>query len=199
MRAARLALVPAVAGLFAVAWPSDARAVRFSLGLCGGVTPIVLDPDQPTGAPYRMRLGLRPVLDVELHPSFAVETYAPFTVLRVGEGDGAASSGAESVFGLGLSGRYRTVSADKIEQLYYLTARGGFATVTGRAGPYLGVGLGFARTWLDTGRGFFLELDGGRVFVAGKAALGDAADTERWLVGLSAGVVFRLGGERWDL
>ena len=171
--------------------------MRFALGVAGDVTPAVLDAADAIDDPYTLRLGLRPVLDVEVLPWLAFDAYAPFTLLRVG-GDvgGAASSGAESVFGIGASGRYRTVAGD-VERLLYGTVRGGFSVVEGTAGPFVGLSAGAAWTWLDTGRGVFAAVDVGHVGISGRNGIKRVVD--RWLVGLSLGVVFRLGGTRWDL
>jgi len=174
---------------------SDAHAIRFTLGLSGQVTPIIFDEGIPFEFGRGTRLGLRPVLEVEALPWLAFDTYAPFALYRT-DATGPASSGGESVFGVGISGRLRDVSPDKRETLKYARIRGGFATQEGRAGPYASMAFGYAKTWLDTGRGWFAELEGGHVSIDSRAGL-DLVD--RWLVGVSIGVVFRLGGERWDL
>lgn len=176
--------------------PTDASAVRFSLGLASALTPLVVDASEPDLA---VRLGLRPVVDVEPIPWIAISAYAPFTLIRTGESLGSSSSGAESVFALGLSGRYRHVADTAPEEtLWYATARGGFGTVEGRAGLYYGFALGMAMTWLQTGRGFFIEAESGHLGIAGGEGV-HQREVDRWLVGLSIGVVFRLGGERWDI
>ena len=177
-----------------VAAPNDAEAVRFSLGLASAVTPLVVEAAEPD---LQLRQGLRPVVDIEPVPWVAISAYAPFVLYRTGEDLGASSSGAESVFALGLSGRYRVVE-DREEFLYYLTARGGFGTVEGRAGLFYGFAAGFALSWLDTGRGFFVEAEGGHLGIGGGEGI-HQREVDRWMVGLSLGVVFRLGGERWDI
>ena len=174
---------------------SDAHAIRFSLGLAGQVTPIVIDGDVDFKFGRGTRLGLLPVLEVEALPWLAFDTYAPFAVYRT-DASGPASSGGESIFGVGASFRHREVSAEKTETLMYGRVRGGFATQQGRAGPYLGAAFGYAMTWLDTGRGWFSELEFGRIAISPKGMLEGA---DRWTVGLSLGIAFRLGGERWDL
>ncbi|MCK6550568.1 hypothetical protein L6R52_32320 [Myxococcota bacterium] len=174
----------------------DAAAVRFALGVATDLTPIVVDPARPPDAAAPVLFGFRPVLEVEANEYFSVGAYAPFTVYRSAS-TGAASSGAESVFGLTLSGRYPVLRDRGPEELmFYGTLRGGFGTVDGRAGPFVGGALGAAATWLDTGRGLFAELSVSRLDVAG---LEGTADVERTSIGLSVGLVFRLGGEGWRL
>jgi len=193
---ASLALA-AIVGAAALGTAGDAHAVRFTLGLASNLTPIVVDGD-PEAEPS-VRFGLRPVLDVEVAPWMAFEAYAPFVLART-DSEGPASSGAESVFGIGLSGRYRLHrEATPDEILFYGTLRGGFSTVNGRAGPFVGFASGVAMTWLDTGRGWFAELEAGHVGLAARDGDASRPEIDRWLVGLSAGIVFRLGGERWDL
>lgn len=173
--------------------PKDAHAVRFALGLASGLTPLVIDDANPNS----VRFGLRPVLDVEALPWLAFEAYAPFTLIRTGDNIGAASSGAESVFGVGVSGRYRLVRAIAPEEhLFYGKARGGFTTVNGRAGPFYGFAAGYAVTWLGTGRGVFAELEASHADISARS--GDLG-LDRWLLGVSIGLVFRLGGETWDV
>src|SRR5688500_13536342 len=77
--------------------PREASAVRFGLGIATDLTPLVFDPafDDGNGA---FRWGFRPVLEVEANHYLSFGAYAPFTIFR-GEESGAASSGAESVFG----------------------------------------------------------------------------------------------------
>jgi hypothetical protein len=179
--------------------PARAQAVRFTLGLATDFTPVVIESIRPPDAGTPIRLGLLPVIEVEPAPWISFGAYFPFTVLRTGEGSDA-TTGAESVFGFTMS--LRSVHLDRgpepdekgREWMLYGTARGGFATVQGRAGPFLGAGAGYALTWLDTGRGFFVELNGGHSHVS----LPQGTD-DRWLFGLTLGVVFRLGGETWWL
>jgi hypothetical protein len=191
-------LAVAVSAVAALGIPQDAEAVRFALGLATDFTPFVIERRaEADDAGHRLRLGLRPILDVEVAPFLSFSAHAPFTLLRTGERQGAASSGAESTFALGASGRYRELDATgNRESLWYATLRGGFTTVDGRAGPYAGAAAGYAFTWLDTGRGVFVEVDFGRVNVDSPES---GVFVDRWLFGLSAGVVFRLGGSRWDL
>lgn len=187
------ALVGAL-GLAALLLPAtNAHALRFTLGLETSLTPLVTD----AGELAPLRLGLRPVLDVEVSRTFAVGAYTPFTYYSAGESSG---TGADSIFGLGLSGRYPILRADAPEEvLLYATARGGLGTVDGRAGAFLGVALGVTATWLDVGRGGFVELSVGRVGIAEGGVDRPFPAVERWLVGLSLGFVFRLGGEDWRL
>jgi len=174
---------------------SDAQAIRFSLGLAGQVTPVIFDQNRDFEFGSGTRFGLLPVLEVEALPWLAFDAYAPFAIYRT-DATGPASSGGESVFALGVSIRDREVDAKKIETLMYGRLRGGFATQAGRAGPYLGTAAGYAMTWLSTGRGWFSELEVGRITIASK---GNIPEVDRWTVGISFGIVFRLGGERWDL
>lgn len=177
--------------LLAAATP--AHALRFTLGLETSLTPLVTD----AGELAPLRLGLRPVLDVELSRAFAVGAYTPFTYYSAGESSG---TGADSIFGLGVSGRYPILRAEAPEEvLLYATARGGLGTVDGRAGAFLGLALGVTATWLDVGRGGFVELSVGRVGIAEGDLDRPFPAVERWLVGLSVGFVFRLGGEDWRL
>jgi hypothetical protein len=181
-------------GLAALLLPvTDAHALRFTLGLETSLTPLVTD----AGELAPLRLGLRPVLDVEVSRTFAVGAYTPFTYYSAGASSG---TGADSIFGLGVSGRYPILRADAPEEvLLYATARGGLGTVDGRAGAFLGVALGVTATWLDVGRGGFVELSVGRVGIAEGGVDRPFPAVERWLVGLSLGFVFRLGGEDWRL
>jgi hypothetical protein len=168
----------------------EAGAVRFTLGVESSFVPIVIDPSP--GAAGSLRLGLRPVLDIEASPYFAIGVYTPFTLIRGGE---SASTGAESIFAVGVSLRHpivRSVAPEEI--LLYGTLRGGFGTADGRAGAFAGVALGGAMTWLETGRGLFAELSAGHV---GISAARSFPEVDRWLIGVSIGVVFRLGGEAW--
>jgi hypothetical protein len=175
---------------------SEARAVRFGLGLATTITPLAIDPQSDD--PPSLRLGLRPVLDVEVLPWLAFDAYAPFSLWR-SDADGPASSGAESVFGVGVSGRWRQTFGDRRERLVYGRLRGGFGTVDGRAGPFVGLSAGYADTWLSTGRGWFAELELGRLHVASRQSAAFGPEIDRWTIGASIGFVFRLGGTRWDL
>lgn len=175
---------------------SEAEAVRFGLGLATTLTPLAIDPGSDD--PPSLRIGLRPVLDVEVLPWLAFDAYAPFSLWR-SDADGPASSGAESVFGVGVSGRWRQTFGDRRERLVYGRLRGGFGTVDGRAGPYLGLTAGYADTWLSTGRGWFAELELGRLHVAAREGDVLRPEIDRWTIGASIGFVFRLGGTRWDL
>lgn len=174
---------------------AEAHAIRFSLGLAGQITPVVIDQDVRFEFGSGTRLGLRPVLEVEALPWLAFDTYAPFNLYRT-DATGPASSGGESIFGLGVSARLRSLSEDKIEVLKYGRLRGGFATQAGRAGPYLGLALGYARTDIATARSWFAEIEVGHVAIGERGGL---APLDRWLMGVSIGVTFRLGGERWAL
>lgn len=175
--------------------PPSAEAVRWTLGVATDVTPLVVEPARPEDLPTPFRLGFRPVIELETGYHLSFSAYAPFTVVRSGEGDGAASTGAESVFGLGVSLRQPLLRDEAPEEvLGYVTLRGGFSTLSGRAGPFLGVALGTAATWLGTGRGLFAEVEAGYTQVGG-----GIRDIERVTLGLSLGVVFRLGGEEWRL
>ncbi len=177
-----LALAPAL----------DAHALRFSLGLESGFTPLVTDG----GDLAPLRLQLRPVLDVELARHFAFGAYTPFTVFSAGD----SGTGADSIFAIGVSGRYPIVRAEAPQELLlYVTARGGLGTVDGRAGTFFGGALGFAATWLDVGRGAFAELSVGRVGIGAGDVDRPFPEVERWMFGLSVGFVFRLGGEDWRL
>ena len=184
-----------------IAIPSEAWAIRWTLGIASELTPLVFDKDRDTGAVFR--LGFRPVLEFEPVRWLSLEAYAPFVVYRAGEstGGGAASSGAESVFGLALAGRYPWIRDEPPEEvLFYVRGRGGFATVAGKAGPFAGGAIGSAVTWLDTGRGFFLEIDTAWVHVSDVLVAGEGGrDVERTSVGLTIGLVFRLGGEEWQI
>ena len=175
--------------------PREAWAVRFTLGVAANVTPVVIDPQDSDNSGFL--LGLRPVLDVEVSRYFAIGAYAPFTLVRAGGNQDDSKSGAESVFGLSASGRYPIISDRAPEEaLVYGTLRGGFGTNEGRAGPFVGVALGGALTWLETGRGLFVEVEAGHLGVPGAAG---QPIFERWSMGVSIGVVFRLGGEAWQL
>ncbi len=171
----------------------EAHAVRFALGVATDLTPIVLDPSRSGDMDAPVLWGFRPVLDLELNHYLSFGAYPPFTLYR----GGGASSGAESVFGLGASFRYPVLNDTAPEEmLLYATLRGGFGTVDGRAGPFYGGALGLSVTWLDTGRGLFGELGLSRLHVEG---LEDAFDVDRTMIGLSIGVLFHLGGEDWRI
>ncbi|MFO0727696.1 MAG: hypothetical protein U1E65_28210 [Myxococcota bacterium] len=173
----------------------SAHAIRFSLGVETGLTPITIDA-APAGATTTdaFRLELRPVLDVELSRSFAFGVYTPFTLLRGNE----VGTGAESVFALGASLRKALISADAPEEiLLYGTLRGGLGTSEGRAGLYLGAAIGASATWLDVGRGIFAELGAGHIGIARGSEDRPFPAVDRWLFTLSVGFVFRLGGEEW--
>lgn len=185
MRAALL-----VSALALVATP--AHAVRVTLGLESAITPVV---DAGDLAP--LRIGLRPVLDIELDRRFALGAYTPFSLITTGEGSG---TGADSVFALGASARYPIISRDSPEELLlYATLRGGLGTADGRAGVFLGGALGASATWLDVGRGLFAELSLGHVGIPEGSADRAFPGVDRWMIGLSVGFVFRLGGEAWRL
>jgi hypothetical protein len=180
--------------------PRPAEAVRFGLGVATELTPLVIDRVQTENGQSPVRLGFRPVLEVELSHYLSFGTYAPFTVFRSGESEGSASSGAESVFGLTASGRipfFRDAPPEEI--LAYLTARGGFSTINGRAGPFLGAALGSSVTWLETGRGFFVEIGLSHADVSGVPIGSSRVHLDRFLITFAAGVVFHLGGEDWRL
>ena len=173
--------------------PRPAHAVRFALGLESALTPFIADQ----GEPGPLRLGLRPVLDVELDRMFSFGPYTPFTVFQSGEGTG---TGADSIFAMGVTGRYPIIrSASPEELLLYVTLRGGLGTADGRAGFYGGAALGASATWLDVGRGVFAELSAGHVGIAEGGPDRPFPSVDRWMVGLSVGFVFRLGGEAWRL
>ena len=180
--------------------PARADAVRWTLGFATELTPVVVDPGRPDGLGAPLALGVRPVVDLELSRYFAVGAYAPFVVLRSGEGGGSASTGAESVFGLAAYGRYPLLDPRTArELLLYGVARGGFGTIAGRAGPFVGAGFGASYAWLDTGRGLFAEIAGGRVSVADAAVVGGVRDVSRTTLTVTMGVMFRLGGEAWSI
>lgn len=186
-----------VAALVLAPAPADA-AVRWTLGFATELTPVVIDPGRPADLGTPVRIGVRPVVELELAHWISFGAYAPFTVIRTGEGGGAASSGAESVFGLSVSVRRAIIFDEAPEELLvYGSARGGFGTIAGRAGPYLGGAIGASLTWIDTGRGLFSELSGGFVSVANAAVVGGARDVSRTTFTFTAGIVFRLGGEDW--
>ena len=183
------------AALLIVMGASDAHAIRFTLGLAANIAPVIVDRDVDFELGRGTRLGLLPVLEVEALPWLAFDAYAPFAVYRT-DASGPASSGGESVFGLGVSFRHRKLDAHKIETLLYGRLRGGFATQAGRAGPYVSTAAGYGMTWLDTGRGWFTELEAGHVSIAPRGMI---VEVSRTIVRFSIGLVFRLGGERWDL
>ena len=190
----------AVGAALAVAAPSRAEAVRWTLGFATEFTPVVIDPGRPADLGTPVRIGVRPIIDLELNHYVAFGAYAPFTVVRTGEGAGAASSGAESVFGLSASLRYAWIfEAAPEELLVYAQGRGGFGTIAGRAGPYFGGAVGASLTWLDTGRGLFAELSAGHITVADASVVGGLREVSRTTFTITAGVVFRLGGEDWWL
>ncbi len=174
--------------------------MRFGLGVATEFTPIVIDRVQTENGQSPVRLGFRPVLEVEASHYLAFGAYAPFTVFRSGESEGSASSGAESVFGLTVSGRvpfFRDTPPEEI--LVYATGRGGFSTINGRAGPFLGGALGTSVTWLETGRGFFVEAGLSHADVSGVPIGMDRVHLNRFLISFAAGIVFHLGGEDWRL
>jgi hypothetical protein len=194
----RRALLLAVA--IATLVPKEASAIRWTLGVATQLVPVVVDPDRPDDRGLPFRIGVRPVVDLELARAFAIGVYAPFTVFRSGEGDGAAASGAEAVFGLNANVRYPIVRAEAPEEiLLFGSIRGGFGTLEGRAGPYYGASIGSELTWLDTGRGLFAELEVGRFSVDGVSQGGDDGTLQRTTVGLTIGFLFRFGGEAWKL
>src|SRR5688572_14339094 len=188
-------------GIAILAIPSEARAIRWTLGIASELTPLVFEQDRETRPTFR--LGFRPVLEFEPTRWLSVEAYAPFVVYRAGEdtGGGAASSGAESVFGLAIAGRYPWIRDEPPEEiLFYLRARGGFGTISGKAGPFAGGAIGSAITWLDTGRGLFFELNVAWVRVSDVLVGGAGVrDVERLTGGFTIGLVFRLGGEEWQI
>lgn len=181
--------------------PASAEAVRFTLGFAGELVPIVIDGAERFES--STRLGLLPIIDFEPIPYLAIGTYTPFTLVRVGGSSISSSSGAESIFGLQVSGRYpiwRDTSPEEV--LLYGTLRGGFGTVDARAGPFVGVAAGAAVTWLDSGAGLFAELGLGRLIISELSGGGlnpDGSFVDRWFMGLTLGFVFRLGGERWAI
>src|SRR5205823_3028190 len=159
-----------------------------------------IDRIQTENGSSPLRLGFRPVLEVEINHYLAFGTYAPFTVFRSGESEGSASSGAESVFGLTASGRVPFLRDSPPEEiLAYLTGRGGFSTINGRAGPFLGAALGSSVTWLETGRGFFAEIGLSHADVSGVPISGRVAHLDRFLITFGVGIIFHLGGEDWRL
>jgi hypothetical protein len=144
-----------------------------------------------------VRFGLRPVLEVEPSRYVSIGAYTPFTLVRSGAG---STTGAESIFGAGISLRLPVLRETAPEELlWYATLRGGFGTADGRAGAYLGGAIGAALTWLETGRGLFAELHAGHIGIAAGGAARPFPEVDRWLIGLSIGVVFRLGGEEWAI
>jgi hypothetical protein len=192
----------------AACWPREAAAVRFTLGVATLFDPVIVESNRPAGSGFETHLGFQPVIEVEALPELSFGAYFPFTVLRTGEGS-TSSSGAESVFGFSASYRYvHLLQGEPIlsasgtaqpgaprELMFYGTLRGGFSTIDGRPGPFVGGAAGTAFTWLDTGRGLFAELTVGHMHVG----QGSAAPIERWTGGVSIGVVFRLGGDSWLL
>lgn len=183
-----------------LATPSEANAIRWTLGIASELTPLVFEPERETRASFR--LGFRPVLEFEPARWISIEAYAPFVVVRKGEGadPGAASSGAESVFGLAIAGRYPWIRSEPPEEvLFYLRGRGGFGTVSGKAGPFAGGAIGSAITWLDTGRGLFFEVTGAWISVADLPVGLTIRDVSRVTIGMTIGLVFRLGGEEWQI
>ncbi|MEE2901753.1 MAG: hypothetical protein VYC39_05455 [Myxococcota bacterium] len=187
--------VALVAGFGCLFFAGEAEAIRFNLGLAGQITPVVVDDSAEFTFGEGTRLGLLPVLEFEVLPWLAFDTYAPFTLYRT-NATGPASSGGESVFGLGASLRKREVDDNKIETLVYGRLRGGFGTQECGAGIYSGVAAGYAQTWLNTGRGWFVELDLSWVDISPRT---DFQGISRITLGASLGISFRLGGERWDL
>jgi hypothetical protein len=191
----------ALLALALLAAPGEAHAIRWTLGVASELTPLLFEPDRQTRASFR--LGFRPVLELEPVRWFSIEAYAPFVVYRANEdsGGGAASSGAESVFGLAVAGRYPWIRDEPPEEiLFYLRARGGFGTLSGKAGPFAGGALGSSITWLETGRGLFFEINSAWVSIADVLAGGGGVrDVERVTVGVTIGLVFRLGGEEWQI
>lgn len=188
--------LPAIVFALILAAPRDASALRFTLGLEAGFTPLVVDPAPEAGG-GNLRFGLRPVLEVETSRWFAIGAYTPFTLLRAGSG---STTGAESVFALGVSLRKPWLRAEAPEEiLLYGTLRGGFGTADGRPGGFVGGAAGLAVTWLETGRGAFFELSAGHVGIPGGPIDRPFPEVDRWLIGLSMGVIFRLGGETWGL
>lgn len=190
-----------IGGLLAVAIPRPAEAIRWTLGVASEVTPLVLDRVFPDQSPARFRLAFRPVLELEPARWLAIGAYAPFVVYRTGEfeSEDAAAGGAESVFGLSVAGRLPWIrQAPPEEVLFYARVRGGFATVSGRAGPFLGGSIGAAVTWLDTGRGFFFDINVAHAKVSDVPVVSTiTTDVERISFGVTVGLVFRLGGEAW--
>jgi hypothetical protein len=163
---------------------------------------VVVDGSERTDS--QTRFGLLPIIDFEPIPYLSIGTYTPFTLVRAGGSNISSSSGAESVFGLQVSGRYPIWRDEAPEELLlYGTLRGGFGTVEARAGPFIGVAAGVAVTWLSSGAGLFAELGLGRLVVSELS--GDSEQdgspggvfVDRWFLGLTLGFVFRLGGERW--
>lgn len=189
-----LYLWPLLAALSA----EPAHAIRFSLGVETGLTPLTIDsaPLAAGAATNAVRLELRPVLDLELSRLVSLGVYTPFTLLRGGE----VGTGAESVFALGFSLRKPFIRAESPEEiLVYGTLRGGLGTSDGRAGLYLGGAVGASVTWLDVGRGLFTELGIGHVGIAQGSVDRPFNGVDRWLFTLSVGFVFRLGGEEWRI
>jgi hypothetical protein len=190
----------AAALLLLALYPRPAEAVRFGLGVATELTPIVIDRVQTENGSSPVRLGFRPVLEVEVNHYLSFGAYAPFTVFRSGESEGSASSGAESVFGLTTSGRvpfFRETAPEEI--LAYVTGRGGFSTINGRAGPFLGAALGASATWLETGRGVFAEVGLSHADVTGVPVGTERVHLNRFFISFAVGLVFHLGGEDWLL
>jgi hypothetical protein len=200
MQGSLATVVASFGAVMALLAPSEAHAVRFGLGVASEVTPLVIDAGSSVTSGSGVRLGFRPVLEVEANYYLSFGAYAPFTVYRTGDSEGAASSGAESVFGVSASGRIPFLRDSPPEEfLAYATARGGFSTINGRAGPFLGAALGLSVTWLSTGRGFFAEVGLSHAHVS-DVPIGEVrADLNRYLVSFSVGLVFHLGGEDWRL
>jgi hypothetical protein len=47
--------------------PAEARAIRWTLGFATELTPVVLDPGRPDDLGTPVRIGVRPVVDLELN------------------------------------------------------------------------------------------------------------------------------------
>lgn len=190
-----------IGALLAVAIPRPARAIRWTLGVASEVTPLVFQRSSDL-SPAQVRLAFRPVLELEPARWLSIGAYAPFVVYRTATNvqEEAASGGAESVFGLSLAGRLPWLRRTPPEEvLFYARARGGFATVSGRAGLFLGGAVGAAVTWLETGRGFFVDVDVGHAEVSDVPVASNVVEVERTVFGVTVGLVFRLGGEAWDV
>lgn len=188
-----LAIARALVALAAIAVARDAHAVRFALGVAGDFTPVVVDPGLLENESNPILIGFRPILDIELNHYLSFGAFPPFTIYR----STANSTGAESVFGLGVSFRkpfLRDTAPEEV--LAYATFRGGFGTVNGRAGPFYGGALGVSATWLDTGRGIFGELGVSKLHVGFS---NESFDVDRTMFGISFGILFHLGGEDWRI
>lgn len=171
----------------------EAHALRFTLGIETALTPLVIEAG-PSGND-ELRWSLRPVLDVETSRYFAFGVYTPFTLLRAG---GESSTGAESIFGAGVSARYPIFHATPPEEmLLFATLRGGLGTSDGRAGLFVGGALGLALTWIQDGWGLVGELAAGHLGIPEGNIERPFPAIDRWTVSLSVGLVFRLGGETW--